>query len=597
MSTTHDVGATAVDADAVEADQAPESTGPAGRRPPRRRLPWPRPVVLVALVPAVVIVGILVLMLLLSFRSDRTGETDLSNYAVMLQHPLVLSSVRNTILFALMALFWATLIGVVTAWLVERTDLGGKKVVYALVTLGVVMPNFYSAMGWVYMVHPRIGTLNHLLESVTGWSPEWLNVQTLMGMAWVQGLGGSSLLFILVASSIANMDPSLEEAAQMSGARFWTSMRRVTFPLAMPAILGACIFSFTSSLSAFDVPAVLGLPNRLYTFSTFLFLQGQPEDGVALYGVSSAFAMLMVIVALLLSYVYTRVLKQARRYEVITGKGYRPNVIELRRWKAPARVFVAVTLFLAHLLPLFLLAWVSLLPYAQPIAASGLDFVSLDNYRNIRWSLVSRGLSHTLRLAVLGPTLAVAVSLAFSWIVLRTQYRWRLGFDFVAFLPHAIPNVIFAFGALLFTLFYTLPFLDLYGTLALILILYVCMDLSFGTRITNGALIQIHRELEESAQTSGAPMNVVVRRITLPLLRPALVSVWIWLFLGVFRELQIAAFLSAPGNITLPVVIFDTYLNGGHGASAALTLMLMAILLPLLGLYFRLGGRGLWGRQ
>jgi len=174
--------------------------------------------------------------------------------------------------------------------------------------------------------------------------------------------------------------------------------------------------------------------------------------------------------------------------------------------------------------------------------------------------------------------------------VLRWRSRYRLAFDYVAFLPHAVPGLIFAFGALLMALFVIRGPIDLYGTLGLILFVYVIQQIPFGSRITNGALIQIHTELEEAAQVAGASTWETIRRILVPLLRPALLYSWLFLALFSFRELTVATLLFSPQNITLPVVVWSIFHAGNVAQASAVSLVMMALLVPLVLVYMRLGG-------
>jgi iron(III) transport system permease protein len=241
-------------------------------------------------------------------------------------------------------------------------------------------------------------------------------------------------------------------------------------------------------------------------------------------------------------------------------------------------------------MPLLLVIWASLLPYLQPPSLGAIQFLTLKNFNNLPWPLIQRGMQNTAVIMIGAPTLALIMSLVFSWIVLRSRSRFRLGFDFVAFLPHAVPHVVFAFGALLAALFVIRGPVDLYGSLALLLLVYAIVHISFGTRVTNSALIQIHNELEEAAAVSGASTPQVLRRIVVPLLKPAFVYGWLSLALFTFRELTMATILFSPENITLSVVVWSLWHSGNIAQASAVTLLMMALLLPLVLIYWRVGG-------
>src|SRR5262249_29478430 len=432
-----------------------------------------------------------------SVRENVTSYSlTLRHYVNLYTDAFAYTAFLNTIGFTVVMLFVALAVGVPIAWLVERTDLGGKTAIVTLMTLSILIPGFFTAMGWLFLAHPRIGMLNQITAALFGTQGGPFNIVSVPGMGFVQGLNLASLVFIMTTASLRSMDSSLEESAQASGANFLQRMRRITLPLAFPSLLAAALYTLTIGISAFDIPLIIGLSNRIFTFSTYLYTKTNPQEGLPEYGLPAAFATFMVILALLLSWWYSRVLLQARRYQVITGKNYKPKLIELGNWRAAAWIFLGVYILFAKVLPLLLLIWASLLPYLQPPTLAALQVVSLKNFNNLPWPLITRGLTNTTILVILAPTIALAISLLFSWIVLRSKTRFRLAFDFVAFLPHAVPSVLFGFGALLAALFVIRGPVDLYGTLALIVIMFSIVFLSFGSRITNSALIQIHSELE-----------------------------------------------------------------------------------------------------
>jgi iron(III) transport system permease protein len=544
--------------------------------------------VALALLPALIIVALLLGTFWISFRETILGPTlTLQHYIELYSDPFAYRALLNSLGFALCTLVVAFLFGVPIAWLAERSDLKGKSAIYALMTLGIFIPSFFSAMGWLFVLHPRIGMVNVWLRGLLGLSEAPFSIINLPGMGLVQGLGLASVVFVLTAASLRSMDAHLEEAAQMSGARFGSSLRRVLLPLAWPGLLASGLYVFTIAIGAFDVPLVIGMSNRIYTFSTYLYVMSNPLNGVPRYGLIAAFASFMVMVALLLSWWYSRVLLQSRRYQIITGKAYRPRPVALGRWRFLAWGFIAFFFLIAKIMPLVMMIWASLLPYFQPFSAKALATLSLSNYTHLNWPLLLRGLANTAILMVSVPALALAMSLIFSWVVLRTRSRLRVAFDFIAFLPHAVPSTIFAFVALVFALALSGDVFDLSGSLLLIVIVMAIVMLSFGSRITNSALIQIHTELEEAAYIAGASLLGTLRRIIVPLLLPALLFGWLWIALLTFRELTIPMILFSAGNITYSVAIWSLWYSGSFDAAAAANLVMMALLLPLVVLYLR----------
>jgi iron(III) transport system permease protein len=541
-----------------------------------------------------IITGLLFTVFWLSFLHGLPGTPEvtytLGNYVKLYSDPFVLTALSNTLRFSAMTVAVSLFFGIAIAWLVERTDLPGKSVIYTVMSLSLLLPGFFLAMGWLFLLHPRIGLVNRWIVSLLGLADAPFNISTVLGMGWVQGLSLASLAFILISASFRAMDPALEEAATVHGASFGQMLGRVFIPLMSPGILASALYIFTISIASFDTPAILGLSNRVYTFSTFVYAQTTTGDSLPDYGPTAAMSAFMVALALLLAYWYGGILRKANRYQVVTGKGYRPRRYELGPWTIPAWIFIAAYLLLSKLIPLLLLLWAAGLPFFQPPSLQAWSLLSWQNFRSIPVDLLYRGALNTLRLMVAVPTLALLVSFGFSWMVTRSRSRLSPLLDFFAFLPHAVPGIIFGVGALFVALF-VLKGLPLYGSLTLLGIVYVVDRLSFGTRVLNSAFIQIHHELEEAATMCGANGLTAARCILAPLVWPALLNGWLWMALMTYRELTVATVLFTPSNITLPVVVWNIWISGNFGVAAAITLVLLCCLVPLVMIYYLFGRR------
>jgi iron(III) transport system permease protein len=245
---------------------------------------------------------------------------------------------------------------------------------------------------------------------------------------------------------------------------------------------------------------------------------------------------------------------------------------------------------MAHWLPVLATVWISLLPFAQPFSFEAMQQLSFGRYASIPWPLLLSGVRNTLVLIALAPLLALVFSFVISWIVVRSRFRWKYLLDIGAFLPLAIPGIVFALSMLLVSLFMLRTFMPLYGTVAAILVIYVLQHVSFGTRNINGALIGIHRELEETAQVHGVSLVRRLAKVVVPLLTPTLLSTWLWLALLTYRELTVATFLSSTNSITLPVVIWSAW-QSGIGQSAAEAILAFLVMAPLVALYWFLTRR------
>ncbi len=543
------------------------------------------------------IVALLAIVLWLSFIEEPAGFHDsvysFANYVAVFTEPATIRVIVNTLEFSLVNLLVALSFGIPLAWLVERTDIGGKKTVYTLLTIGLLIPGFASAMGWLFLLHPRIGLINQMLRSLFGAAVTPISITNIFGMGCVLGLNLAPLAFIMTGAVFRAMDPALEEAAKIHGANIWQTTYRVTLRLAWPGILAASIYIFTIGFSAFDVPAIIGWSNRIFTFSTYLLvLLSSANRDLPHYGEVAAFSVVIIGFALLMSWWYTSLLGRSYKYTVVTGKAYRPALLPLGRLKYAAWGFIAFYVLLNEVMPIILIIWASLLPYLTTPSAEAFSHLSLQNFYVLPWSQTIHAIGNTALLMVLTATIATALSVAFSWIVLRSRIRGRRALDAVFFLPHAVPHVIFGVGALLATLYVIESFLPIYGTIWVLLLVFVIARLSYGTRVTNNALLQIHSELEEAAQICGASTWTTLRRVVLPLIAPTLTFTWLWIALLTSREVALAVILTVSGNGTVPVVIWSLWAQGSLGQASALALVMLVLLAPLIVIYWSVMRRG-----
>jgi iron(III) transport system permease protein len=283
---------------------------------------------------------------------------------------------------------------------------------------------------------------------------------------------------------------------------------------------------------------------------------------------------------------YGTLQRQAPRFAVISGRAYRLKLVPLARWKNLAIGLVCLYFALTQLLPILMLVWASLLPYLQSPSAQAIESITLKNYFNLPRDLVVAGAKNTAILMVLVPTVTVAASLAISWVVIRSRLRFRGIFDFFAFLPHTVPSIVFSIAAWLLALFVLRGTVPIYGTIWILVIVYSIVRLSYGTRMINSALIQIHRELDESARMSGAATGGVISRILIPLLTPTLLYSWIWIALLTYRELTLPVALSTTDNQPLSVVVWTLVSTSSYGMASTVSIVMLVLMLPVLFLYW-----------
>jgi iron(III) transport system permease protein len=233
------------------------------------------------------------------------------------------------------------------------------------------------------------------------------------------------------------------------------------------------------------------------------------------------------------------------------------------------------------------------MPYFQPISFEAVKHISLQNFENIPWDMFFLGLGNTAILTVFVPTLVAILGVAISWVVIRSGLKFASFFDVLAFLPHAVPNIIFAVSAVFVVLFVLPDVIPLYGTIWLLVIVYAISKISFATRVFSNSLIQIHRELDEAGRVSGLPIVQVIWKILLPLLKPTILYTWLWTALLSFRELTLASVLAGPHSMTLPIVTWSFWVSGNTGVASAMALVIMGFMTPLICLSLIFGRRRL----
>jgi len=554
-----------------------------------------------------VVLALILFILYMTFVPGLPTEPGLTleHWASVASSHMVTEVLPNTMIVGFGTILVVTFFALPLAWLLNRTSLPFRNTFVTLMAIVVIVPGFIKAMGWVMLVNERIGLLNKGLEALSGLESVPLTVtNNPYGMAWVMGLMLTPTMFFLISGPMRALDPSLEEAAAVSGLNGWRTFLRVSFPLVWPGTLAGIIYIFMTAISIFEVPAMLGAASgKVPVLATELFYAVRP-GGVEMidpaYGAAGVYGTLIAIPSIVALYFYLRLLTQARRHEVITGKGYKPRDIDLGRFKWLGLGFVGLYLTLAVLLPMLVLVWASLLPLFQMPSIEALSKLNLANYDDLLIALGGvRVIRNTVLLMVSVSLLVVFFSFMISWVVVRTRVRLRKTIDVIAMLPHAIPGLAFAFALMMLGIFASrwLPWLPLSGTLGIIVGANVINRLSYGTRATNAALVQIQTDLEECAQLCGLGNIAIMRRVLVPLVKPSLIFTGLWTALLTFREVTMALFLSESHNRVLSVSIWYLWQEADFGPAAAGSVMMVIIMGGLVWVILKLTGGSPVGQQ
>jgi iron(III) transport system permease protein len=495
----------------------------------------------------------------------------------------------NSLVFAFGTTVFAVSLGTLLAYLIVRTDVPGKPLMFAASLVPLIIPGILHTIAWIFLADPRIGVLNqHIIEPVTGHS---FNVLSRAGMIWVEGLHLSPLVFLLMAAAFRSMDPALEESAIMSGAPLRTAFRRVTLPLVLPALYAAILIMAVRALESFEVPALLGLPNRIWVFTSRIWtvLNEKPPN----FGTAGAYAMSLLVLTALGVLWQSRLSKRGRAYQTVTGKGFRPRPVQLGVWRIPAVIFICVYFLIAVVAPLLMLAYMSTQRFYTPPTRKTLSNMSLDMYGNvIHNDLIVTALKNSLILGLGSATTVILLTAFASWIVVRTRLPGRWLVDNLAFTPLVIPGLVLGVALLFVYLRLNRDLhLAIYGSLWILFIAYLTRYMPYGMRYSSTSMYQIGRELEESAQTSGASWFQSFRRVVLPLLAPGLIAGWIYIVIVSVRELSSSILLYTPGRQVLSIVIWEQYQNGAFTELAALGMMMVGALVLLVIVAYKLGAK------
>jgi len=542
---------------------------------------------------AYLVLSPIAILILTSFRRYKFDGSigfvfTLENYVETYLNPEIPAAVMNTLVYAIAGTILAVVFGTALAWVVERTNTPFRTAFSLAAAATFFVPGMLMALAWSALANPRIGTLNGVLRGFFDVVEGPLDINTMGGMIWVFGTHLYPVVFLIMGAAFRSMDPSLEEAAALSGAGMWTMLRTVTMSVSRPALVSAVLIIFVRGLESFDVPLILGLPSKVNVLTTEIFSTASLHQPPEL-GISASLGVILLLVSAGGVWFYRSTTARALSFSTITGKAYRPHRLDLgrRRWlvSATCLVFFFVTL----LLPLLALFWISLFPFVRQFSFAALQRASLNQYAYVLgYSTIVDAFRNSIVNAVIVATAVVLLTSVIAWIVLRSRLPARGALDALAFAPIGIPGTIMGVAVLLVYLVLPLP---VYGTIFIITIAHLTLYLPYGMRLASDALIRIHPQLEEQSALSGASWWSTYRRILLPLLAPGLVAAWITIVAASFRELSAAIFLTSPQARFVSVMLYSTWNDGNATASAALGVVVLIVVLLLAVVARAIGNR------
>jgi iron(III) transport system permease protein len=504
----------------------------------------------------------------------RPAEFTLDNYLAAYAGAETLRLLFNSVQFAVGASVLAFVIGAFFAWVNERTNTPFKALFFALSVIPLIIPGILFTVSWILLASPKIGIINTALQGAFGTDLVFVNVYSMAGMIWVDGLHYSPMAFLLMTAAFRSMDPALEESALMSGASVPQIAWRITTKLAWPAVLASLIILFVRSIESFEVPALLGLPVgiEVYTSAIYQAIHRYPSQ----IGLAAAYAITLLAICSLGIYFQSRLSSHDNRFSTVTGKGYRPRVMDLGRWRYLTAALFILYFFVVVALPFLVLLWSSLQKYYTAPSLEALNNLTLNSYRTVLdMPAFGTAVWNSVLLSLGSATVIMLLTSVLAWIVVRTRLPGRWLIDNLASLPLVFPGLVLGLSIMICYLYVPI---GVYGTVWIMLIAYVTRFLPYGMRYASTSMLQIHKELEESAAMSGASWGMTFRRIILPLLKPGLIAGWIYIVIVSIRELSSSILLYSPGSEVVSIMIWELWQNGQYVELSALGVMLIAAL-------------------
>jgi iron(III) transport system permease protein len=538
--------------------------------------------------------AVLVLLILLplswlvyySFK-DKDGGFTLANFATLVRDPTLLDPLVTTFIVACTTSLICCAVAAPMGWLVARTDMPLRRTVRLMVTASFVTPPFLGAIAWELLAAPNSGLLNQLYRSLTGaeMDEHLLNIYSLPGLIFVIACYTFPYVFVLVANALERMPGDLEDASAILGGGTWDTARRITIPLALPAILAGALVAFLQAMTLFGSPAILALPAGFHTMTTKIWslFQYPPKPELA----AAASLPLLILTVILLR--AEHMILGRRSYSVVGGKNSDPRIVRLGQLRYAALGFC----FLVLLNPVFL-------PYGALFNAAfskvASQFVSFNNFtfHNIDFvfnelSATRLALYNTFVLGISTATLGTVLAVVIAYLTTREAVTGHRALGFLATAPVAIPGIVLGVGLFLA---YTRPPFVLYGTLWILLVAFLTLSLPAAYQQMQSAFRAVHPELEDASRILGASRLRALWQITAPLLRTSVIATWCFVFVGTIRELSAAVMLFTSETKVVSVLIFDLNESGDLAAISVLGIIMLVVTFAIVALAnrLRLGG-------
>lgn len=507
-----------------------------------------------------------------SFMVD--GAVNFGNYKAVYGQEVNWRALRNTVQLSLMTMVASVILTFPLAWLVGRTDLPGKKFFRTLLVASYMIPPYVGAIAWVQLLNPSVGYLNTIIKTVLQLTNSPFNIYTLGGLGWVLTLFYSPFAFITISRAMEKMDPTLEEAARISGASPIRTLWDITLPLMAPSILAGGLLVFIAAGSCFGIPAIVGMPGNIEVMTTRIvtFIYMGDDKGIR---DATALAVSLMVIANVLLFFMSWVLGR-KDYTTISGKSTRPNIVELGKWKWPALTFVGGYAFISVILPLGSIVMTSfLVSMSKGVTLSnfGIDawipVITSSQYLESVWRSVVYG--------VIAACIGTVLSIFIAYLATKTTIKGRSLPDLLIVLGGSTPSIVIAL-ALIIT-FSGNYGLNLYSTIWILVVSYLVKYMTMAVRTIAASLSQVHISLEEAALNSGASWLRTCKDIILPLIAPSVVAGWFLIFMPSFYELTMSNLLYGADTKTIGVLLYELQTYADTQNASVLSVIILIIVL------------------
>lgn len=517
----------------------------------------------------------ILLIVVNSFQIAKPGTPPLyglDGWRAVFSEPGMRRALYNTFALLVSRQVLSFPIAVLIAWLLARTDLPGKYGLEFMFWLSFFLPSLSVTLGWILILDPDYGIANQIWKTLFGGATGPFNIYSFWGIVWAHiGHNTTAVKVMLLTPAFRNMDASLEEASEASGAGMIGTLIRILIPIMTPVFMVVLILAIINGLQAFEIEMILGAPIGLQVYSTKVYQLVQQEPPA--FGPATALSTLVLLILLPLIFAQRRLIGR-RQYTTITGH-YRPKPIALGKWRYPAVILVALVA-----------AVITVAPMSFVLIGT---FMSLFGFFHIAnaWTLHNwtrvfddpiffLSLKNTIVMSLGAALLSVSLFSIVAYISVRTKFVWRSVLDFISWFPSAMPGILMGIGLL--WLFLDIPvFRPLYGSIWLLIIATVISSMTLGTQLLKSNLLQLSMELEEASHAVGASWWTTYRRIVAPLMFPSLLLVSVLSFIHAARDISNVALLATSGSRTLALLQLDFMVSGRYESAAVVATIVMLL--------------------